>query len=314
MNKAFIFPGQGSQVVGMGKELYDNFNCAKEVFEEVNEALNQKLSKIIFEGPIEDLTLTENTQPALMAVSMAVMNVLEREFNLDLAKACSYIAGHSLGEYSALAAGKAISIADTAKLVKTRGKAMQEAVPVGEGAMIAVLGAEIEQINEIIGKAAEDKICQIANDNSPGQIVVSGSSVAIERAIALFGAAGKKAIKLPVSAPFHSKLMMPAQEVMQNALANTVIRKPLVQIINNVSATPTDDPERIRKLLVEQVSGMVRWRETILLLREKNINMTVEIGAGKVLTGLTKRIDKEMQSISLQTIQDIEEFAKNYLA
>lgn len=307
MKKAFIFPGQGSQFVGMGKDLVEAFPVARQVFEEVDEALSQHLSTIIFEGPVDALTLTENTQPALMAVSMAIVRVLETEGNLTLHDCCSYIAGHSLGEYTALAAAGALSLADAARLLKIRGQAMQKAVPFGLGGMAALLGVNIEEATEIaITATAGSDICAIANDNAPGQIVLSGSVASIDRAIACATAAGKRSVRLAVSAPFHSPLMLPAAKVMEEALESVTIHPLQIPLIANVTAQPVMQPDIIKKLLVQQVSGMVRWRETISYLKNQQVEKIVEIGAGKVLTGLTKRIDKELESLSVQTPADIE--------
>jgi [acyl-carrier-protein] S-malonyltransferase len=310
MKKAFVFPGQGSQFVGMGKDIAEAFPIASQVFEEVDNALNQNLSKIIFEGPIEELTLTANTQPALMAVSLALIKLLKHEVKIDVEKYCTFVAGHSLGEYSALAAADAISITDTARLLRIRGSAMQEAVPFGKGGMAAVLGCSFEEVQALAKQAAEGQVCQIANDNSDGQIVISGNVEAIDRAVAIAAAQGKKAIKLVVSAPFHSGLMKPAEEIMHEALAETKILKPAVPLIANVIASQTSEPSEIRELLEKQVTGMVRWRESVQYMKKQGITNIIEIGAGKVLANLTKRIDKEIEAISLQTPQDIEEFAK----
>ena len=304
MKKAFVFPGQGSQFVGMGKEVAEAFPIARHVFKEVDDALSQHLSKLIFEGPGEELTLTENTQPALMAVSIALLRVLQEQGGLDLAKDCSFIAGHSLGEYTALAAGQSISLADTARLLRIRGNAMQAAVPFGEGAMAAILGSDVEAAQLI----AEEAACEIANDNAPGQVVLSGKSTAIDRAIAIATESGKKSVRLAVSAPFHSKLMAPAAKVMEEALAEIIVHKPVVPLIANITAAQVTDPNEIRKLLVQQVVGRVRWRESMLYMKELGVDTIIEIGAGKVLTGLCKRIDKELIGISIQTPADIEAF------
>lgn len=313
MKKAFIFPGQGSQSVGMGKELADTFPIARQVFEEVDEALKQQLSGIIFAGPAEALTLTENTQPALMAVSMAVVRVLESEGRFTLTDKCTYLAGHSLGEYTALAAGGALSIADTARLLKIRGQAMQKAVPPGVGGMAALLGVDIAEATQIAAEASLNAdLCTIANDNAPGQVVLSGSVAAIDRAVASATAMGKKSVKLSVSAPFHSPLMTPAAEVMARALAEVTLHAPKVPLIANITATPVTNPDTIRELLVKQVAGMVRWRETISYMKAQDVQLTAELGAGKVLTGLTKRIEKELVGVSVQTPADIEAFLKEY--
>ena len=266
MSRAFVFPGQGSQTVGMGKEVAEAFPVAKHIFEEVDDALGQNLSKLIFEGPLDGLTLTENTQPALMATSLAILRVLEKEGNTMLANLCSYVAGHSLGEYSALAAANALTITDTAKLLRIRGKAMQEAVAPGEGGMAALLGLEFDVAMQIADKASNgEDMCQAANDNGGGQIVLSGTNAAIDRAIALAPEFGiKRAIKLPVSAPFHSAMMKPAADKMAEALSQVSVRAPSVPLIANITAEETSDPNQIRAQLVEQVTGMVRWRESVL--------------------------------------------------
>ncbi len=309
MKQAFVFPGQGSQAVGMGREFADSFKIAKETFQEVDEVLNQNLSKLIFEGPLDELTLTQNTQPALMAVSVAIMRVLEKEAKITMGD-CSYIAGHSLGEYSALAASGAISLKDTSKLLRIRGDAMQSAVPVGVGAMVAVM-ADIETCRQLAGNAAQGEVCDVANYNTKEQIVLSGHDKAIDRLIALATEQQKRAIKLNVSAPFHSQLMLPAQKIMLDALEGVNISAPSVPLIANVTAEETRDPELIRSLLVKQVTGMVRWYESILLLKEKGVTKIVEIGAGRVLSGLTKRIDKEIETISIQAPSDIDSFVKS---
>lgn len=311
MTKAFVFPGQGSQAVGMGRDLAGAFVCAREVFEEVDEALGQKLCRLMFEGPEGDLTLTENAQPALMAVSMAVMRVLEKEGGLDIARACSHVAGHSLGEYSAHAAAGTFSLADTARLLKTRGRAMQAAVPVGVGAMAALLGLDIEAAREVAAAAAGKDVCTAANDNAPGQVVVSGTKEAVERAIALAAERGaKRSVLLPVSAPFHCALMKPAADAMAEALAAVAMKAPRVPVVANVTADVVRDVEDIRRLLVEQVTGAVRWRESVLFMKEKGVDSLVEIGAGKVLSTLARRIDREIAAVSLNGPADIEAFLK----
>ena len=307
MSRAFVFPGQGSQAVGMGKVLAEASPVARELFEEVDDALSQKLSKLMFEGPEDELTLTENAQPALMAVSMALIRVLEKEGGIIVADKADFVAGHSLGEYSALAAAGAFGVADAARLLKTRGKAMQEAVPVGEGAMAALLGLDIEKVADIAREAAGDEVCDIANDNSDGQVVVSGSRAAVERAVALAGEAGaRRSVLLPVSAPFHCALMAPAAEVMQAALAETSITPPNPRLIANVTADEVTDPDEIRALLFKQVTGMVRWRESVLAMKAKGVDTLIEVGSGKVLTGLVRRIDRELTGISVQGPDDIE--------
>jgi [acyl-carrier-protein] S-malonyltransferase len=311
MTRAFLFPGQGSQAIGMGKAIADAFAPAREVFQEVDDALSQKLSKIMWEGPESDLVLTENAQPAIMAASIAVVRVLEREMSLDVAKHARLVAGHSLGEYSALCAAGAFTLADTARLLKTRGQAMQSAVPVGEGGMIALIGAEIEQAEEVARQAAAaGGTCVVANDNAPGQVVISGSADAIARAPDIAKALGiKRAMPLAVSAPFHSPLMQPAADRMAEVLAAVAIRPLAVPVLANVTAAEANDPEAVRRLLVEQVTGRVRWRESILALKSLGVETTVEFG-GKVLTGMVKRIDPSLQMISLETPADLEAFGK----
>jgi [acyl-carrier-protein] S-malonyltransferase len=309
MQPAFVFPGQGSQAVGMGKDLAQAFPIARQVFEEVDEALKQKLSKIIFEGPDTDLVLTENAQPALMAVSLAVVRVLETEGGYSLAAKGRFVAGHSLGEYSALAAAGTFSLADAARLLKRRGQAMQQAVPVGKGAMAALLGLDLEAAQKVAKEAAGDDVCSAANDNAPGQVVVSGTKEAVERAAALAPAhGGKRAIMLPVSAPFHCALMAPAADVMADALAAVTMNRPQLPVVNNVTATATDSVYEIRRLLVEQVTGTVRWRECVLFMKQNGVDTLVELGSGKVLSGLAKRIDKDLAGISIGTPADIEKF------
>jgi [acyl-carrier-protein] S-malonyltransferase len=312
MQRAFVFPGQGSQKVGMGLTLKECFPEAREVFQEVDEVLGQKLSKLIFEGPEEDLKLTSNTQPALMAVSLAVLRVLEKQGGFDLASRAKFVAGHSLGEYSALCAARALSLADTARLLRKRGDAMQKAVPVGVGGMAALLGADMDIANEIAAAVSVNgEICAAANDNATGQVVISGHMGAIDRAIALATEKGlKRCVKLPVSAPFHCVLMQPAADVMREALAEVEIKKPVVPVVANVVAEAVSDPNQIRDLLVRQVTGSVRWRESVLYMKAQGVEQLVECGAGNVLAGLTKRIDKDMAAVSLQTPEDIETFLK----
>jgi len=313
MARAFVFPGQGSQVVGMGRELAAAFADARDVFGEVDEALGQKLSALMFEGPDTDLTLTENAQPALMAVSLAVVQVLRKQGGLDLAKAAAFVAGHSLGEYSALCAAGTFTLADTARLLKLRGRSMQKAVPVGQGAMAALMGAELEAAQAIAADASAEtgKVCATANDNAPGQVVISGDVAAVDRAIAIAAARGfKRAIRLPVSAPFHCPLMAPAAEAMAEALSGVALKAPVVPVVANVTATAVTDPEEIRRLLVEQVTGLVRWREGMLYIKAQGVDTVVELGSGKVLTGLAKRIDKDLAGVSVQTPADIEAFLK----
>lgn len=311
MTRAFVFPGQGSQAVGMGRELAEAFEVARHTFEEVDDALNQRLSRLMVEGPEADLTLTENAQPALMAVSVAVMRVLASEGGVDLSKHATFVAGHSLGEYSALCAAGAFSLGDTARLLKLRGQAMQKAVPVGKGAMAALLGADRDQAQAIAADAAQGEVCSIANDNSVGQVVISGSADAIDRAIALAAERGlKRSVRLPVSAPFHCSLMQPAADAMAEALANVTISAPVVPVVANVTASAVSDPNAIRRLLVEQVTGMVRWRECVLYMKEQGVERLVEVGSGKVLAGLTKRIDKDLAAVSVGTPADVESFLK----
>lgn len=307
--RAFTFPGQGSQVVGMGRDLAETYQEARNVFAEVDDALGQKLSAIIFDGPEETLRLTENAQPALMAVSVAVVRVLQSR-GVALADHAAYVAGHSLGEYSALCAAGTFSLADAARLLKTRGQAMQKAVPVGEGAMAAILGIEFEALSDIAAAASLDQVCDIANDNAPGQIVISGNRAAVERAMELAKEHGaKRALPLPVSAPFHSRLMVPAAEVMHEALAVVAMHAPVVPLVANVLARPISDPDEIRKRLVEQVTGMVRWTECVnWLTGEGGVTQLVELGAGKVLSGLAKRINPEANAVSIGTSADIDAF------
>jgi [acyl-carrier-protein] S-malonyltransferase len=309
MTRAFIFPGQGSQAVGMGLALSQGFAAARLVFEEVDEALKQKLSKLMFEGPESDLVLTENAQPALMAVSMAALRVLEAEGGWRLADKASYVAGHSLGEYSALAAAGALGLSDAARLLKLRGQAMQKAVPVGVGAMAALLGPDLEQVQKIAKQAADDTktVCGVANDNSPGQVVVSGAKEAVERAIAIATEQGvKRSVMLPVSAPFHCALMQPAADAMEEALAKATIKQPLVPVVTNVTAQPVSDAATIAKLLVQQVTATVRWRESVLAMKALGVAKMYELGAGKVLAGLVKRIDKEIEASSVGAPADVE--------
>jgi len=309
MAVAFIFPGQGSQQVGMGKALADAYPEAGAVFDEVDEALGEKLSDIIWQGPEERLTLTANAQPALMAVSLAVVRVLEAK-GVEIAGAAKYVAGHSLGEYSALAAAGALTIADAARLLRLRGSAMQKAVPVGEGAMAALLGLDYPAAVEIAGEAAGFGVCQAANDNAPGQVVVSGARTAVERAIEIAAHKGaKRAILLPVSAPFHCALMAPAAEAMAEALARTEIRPASVPVVCNVTAMPVSDPEEIRKRLVEQITGTVRWRESVTFMARNGVDTLYELGAGRILTGLAKRIDRALNAQAIGTPEEIEAHA-----
>jgi len=309
MKKALLFPGQGSQTVGMGKELYAQFPAAREVFDEVDAALSEKLSAIIFEGPQDKLTLTENAQPAIMATSIAALRVLEKEYGFSVAKHATYVAGHSLGEYSALCAAGALSLTDTARLLRVRGLAMQQAVPAGRGAMAALLGADIEQANAIAQEAAQDGVCSVANDNAPGQVVISGTKDAVERAIEIAKGKGiKRAIMLEVSAPFHCPLMAPAAGIMQDALGAAKFAAPCVPVVANVTAQAESDPAKLRALLVDQVTGVVRWRESMQYMQSQGITSALEIGAGKVLAGLMKRIAPEVSSVSIGTPADLEAF------
>jgi len=311
MTRAFLFPGQGSQAVGMGKDLAGAFAAARLVFQEVDDALSQKLSSLMFEGPEADLTLTENAQPALMAVSVAVARVLEQDFGVNLAAKGAYAAGHSLGEYSALCAMGAISLSDTAKLLKLRGQSMQKAVPVGEGAMAALLGAELEQALTVVAEAAQGEIVGCANDNGGGQVVISGKKTAVERAIEVAKTKGiKRAMLLPVSAPFHCAMMQPAADAMAEALANANVQPPRLPIVSNVTAKGETNPADIRKLLVQQVTGLVRWRESMQWLKGQGVTQAVELGSGKVLAGLLKRIDKDVEPLSLGQPAEIEAWAK----
>jgi [acyl-carrier-protein] S-malonyltransferase len=311
MTRAFVFPGQGSQAVGMGGDLLATFPVARETLEEIDDALGRNLTKLIASGPPEDLTLTENAQPALMAISMAVLRVIETEGNIDISTSCAFVAGHSLGEYSALAAARSLGLADTARLLNIRGQAMQKAVPVGEGGMAALLGAEMDQAREIADEAAQGEVCSPANDNAPGQIVLSGAMSAIDRAIEIAGEKGiRRSIKLPVSAPFHCAMMAPAADVMEKALSEIDLVRPVVPVMANVTAAPAENPDDIRRLLVEQVTALVRWRESVLAMRDAGVDTLIELGAGKVLTGLTKRIDREMTSMNVETPEDIEAVLK----
>jgi [acyl-carrier-protein] S-malonyltransferase len=311
MTRAFLFPGQGSQAIGMGKALADAFVPAREVFQEVDDALSQKLSALMWEGPEDELTLTENAQPAIMALSIAIIRVLQKEAGLDLARHARLVAGHSLGEYSALSAAGAFALGDTARLLKTRGQAMQSAVPVGEGAMTALIGADIDVAEAVAKEAAGDDVCVVANDNAPGQVVLSGAKAAMDRVPDIAKAKGvKRTIPLSVSAPFHCSLMQPAADVMAEALAKVNIRPLAVPVLSNVTAQEASEPETVRRLLVEQVTSRVRWRESMLALRNLGIDTTVEMGGNKVLTGMMRRIDKDIQTITLDTPAEIEAFAK----
>lgn len=308
MARAFTFPGQGSQSVGMGKDLFDQFAEARAVFAEVDDALGQKLSTLIFEGPEETLTLTANAQPALMAVSIAVLRVIEAR-GKTLPDLCAYVAGHSLGEYTALCAAGTFSLSDTARLLRIRGNAMQAAVPAGKGAMAAIIGLEHDDVAAACAEASAKGACQIANDNGGGQLVISGLKEAVEAAAALATDKGaKRAIMLPVSAPFHSSLMQPAAEAMREALAGVARHAPVVPVVANVRAAPVTDPAEIADLLVEQVTGQVRWRETVGWFAANGVDTLVEAGSGKVLSGLARRIDRNVTTIALNTPADIEAF------
>ena len=310
MSRAFVFPGQGAQIIGMGKALAAAYPAAKAVFDEVDEALGERLSDLIWSGDPEALTLTKNAQPALMATSLAGMRALEAE-GVTMA-AVDYVAGHSLGEYSALAASGAISLPDTARLLRTRGSAMQEAVPVGMGAMAALLGLDFDTVVSLAAEAADGQVCQAANDNDPGQVVVSGDKTAIERAVELAKAKGaKRAILLPVSAPFHCALMAPAAEIMAQALADVTILSPAVPVIANVSAKPVSDPNEIRQLLVAQVTGAVRWRETVSWLGAHGVTDVWEIGAGKALSGMVRRIERSIACRAVSTPEDVTSAVQN---
>ncbi|MFN3853649.1 MAG: ACP S-malonyltransferase [Phreatobacter sp.] len=309
MSVAFTFPGQGSQAVGMGKALADAFPEARAVFDEVDAALGEKLSVLMWEGPIETLTLTENAQPALMAASLAAMRVLQAEAGLDLARDAAFVAGHSLGEYSALAAAGSLSLADTARLLRIRGRAMQAATPVGTGAMAAILGLEFEDVAQVAAQAAGDEVCQAANDNGGGQVVISGHRAAVERACELAKARGaKRAIPLPVSAPFHCALMQPAAEAMAEALARVEVRAPVVPLVANVLAAPVSDPAEIVRRLVEQVTGTVRWRECVASMAAAGVTTFYEVGTGKVLSGLVRRIAERATGIAIGTPEDVAAF------
>jgi [acyl-carrier-protein] S-malonyltransferase len=309
MTTAFVFPGQGSQSVGMGKALAEAYPAARAVFDEVDAALGQKLSAVIWEGPAEELTLTANTQPALMAVSLAAIRVLQGEAGLDLAKDSAFVAGHSLGEYSALCAASTFSIADTARLLRIRGDAMQKAVPPGAGAMAALIGVDLDGARELAAAAAQGEVCEAANDNGGGQVVISGSKAAVERAVAMAPERGiKRAVMLPVSAPFHCALMQPAADAMREALAGVTMSAPAAPVMANVGAAPLTDPAAIRDSLVAQVTGTVRWRECVEAMAQAGVTRFVEVGSGKVLAGLIRRIAPEAQTISIQTADDIAAF------
>jgi [acyl-carrier-protein] S-malonyltransferase len=310
MSLAFTFPGQGSQAVGMGKALADAFAPARAVFEEVDAVLGEKLSKLIWEGPAEALMLTENAQPALMATSVAAMRVLEAEAGVDLARHAQFVAGHSLGEYSALAAARALTLADTARLVRIRGRAMQRAVPVGSGAMAALLGLDFDQAVAVAEEAARGEVCQAANDNGGGQVVVSGNTAAVERAVEIAKAKGaRRATMLAVSAPFHCALMQPAAEAVAAALAEIKVMSPVVPVVANVLVKPISDPDDIVRALVAQITGTVRWRESVMLMASAGVTTFCELGAGKVLSGLLKRIVNGASGVSVATPDDVKAFA-----
>lgn len=312
MTRALVFPGQGSQAVGMGRDLAAAFPLARQTFQEVDDALHQNLSRLMFEGPAADLVLTENAQPALMAVSLATMRVLVGDGGLDLRRDVAFVAGHSLGEYSALAAAQALTVSDAARLLKRRGLAMQRAVPVGSGAMAALLGLDLAAARDVAAEASEGEICAAANDNGPGQVVVSGDKAAVERAVALAAQRGaRRAVMLDVSAPFHCALMEPAARAMEDALTEISLREPLVPLVANVTAEAVRVPDTIRQLLVEQVTGMVRWHESVLYMKGQGVGQMAEIGAGRVLGGLAKRIDRELTVLPVGTPAEIEAFLKS---
>ena len=305
-HSAFTFPGQGSQHVSMGADLAENFAAARAVFDEVDEVLGQPLSRLMSEGPEDELTLTQNAQPALMAVSMAVMRVLEQEHGFVLAEQAKYVAGHSLGEYSALAAAGSLSVADAARLLRLRGQAMQAAVPVGEGAMAALMGLDLEAVHEVAREAAQGDVCQVANDNAPGQVVISGAKAAVDRAVELARERGaRRSMLLPVSAPFHCALMQPAADAMAQALGETDVSAPCVPVIVNVRAAPETDPDSLRAWLVEQVTGTVRWRESVEFMVGEGVERVYEAGAGKVLSGLARRIARSLDTAAIGTAEDI---------
>jgi [acyl-carrier-protein] S-malonyltransferase len=313
MKRAFVFPGQGSQAVGMGRGLAEAFQAARDLFAEVDETLSQPLSRLMFEGPESDLTLTENAQPALLAASLAVIRVLESEGGLKFGRHVAFVAGHSLGEYSALAAARAVTVVDAVRLVKLRGQTMQRAVPVGTGAMAALLGLDIEAARAVAVEAirgAPHDVCAVANDNAPGQVVVSGHRQAIERAIAIARERGARSVILPVSAPFHSPLMSPAAEVMKGALDETELHPPLVPLVANLSASTISEPDEIKHQLVGQVTAMVRWRESMCYLKTAEVGEVAEIGSGRVLTGLSRRIDPALAACSVSTAAEVDAFMK----
>ena len=305
MSRAFIFPGQGAQTIGMGRDLAETYAAARAVFEEVDEALGQNLSHLIWEGDQDELTLTANAQPALMATSMAAVRALEAE-GFAFTEHASFVAGHSLGEYSALCAAGSLSVADTAKLLRIRGDAMQKATPKGQGAMAAILGLDFDTVADLASDAAEGDVCQAANDNDPAQVVISGHAAAVERAVELAKARGaKRAVMLPVSAPFHCALMQPAADAMAEALATVTLNAPVVPLVGNVMAGPTDDPALIRDNLITQVTGRVRWRESVMWMARNDVTEAWEVGAGKALSGMVKRIAREMETKAIGTAADI---------
>tara|TARA_B100000780_G_scaffold267777_1_gene225165 strand:- start:3564 stop:4487 length:924 start_codon:yes stop_codon:yes gene_type:complete len=304
--KALLFPGQGSQIVGMGSEFFNNFEVVKKIFSEADDTLNFKISKLILEGPAADLKLTKNTQPAIMAVSYSIFCVLKKEYNINIDQ-FKYFAGHSLGEYTALVSSEALTFTDAIYLLQERGKAMQEAVPVGEGSMLAVLGCDVDQINSYISKLKSKKVCEIANDNSIGQIIVSGSTESVNELEEKLKENKKKSILLPVSAPFHCSLMNIAAEKMKDKINNTEFKESKIEIINNVNALPEKNPKIIKKLLIDQICSKVRWRESVLFMEKNGVNEFIEIGPGKVLSGLVKRITNECKSKSINSIQDMKD-------
>ena len=304
--KALLFPGQGSQIVGMGSEFFNNFEVVKKIFSEADDTLNFKISKLILEGPAAELKLTKNTQPAIMAVSYSIFCVLKKEYNINIDQ-FKYFAGHSLGEYTALVSSEALTFTDAIYLLQERGKAMQEAVPVGEGSMLAVLGCNVDQINSYISKLKSKKVCEIANDNSIGQIIVSGSTESVNELEEKLKENKKKSILLPVSAPFHCSLMNIAAEKMKDKINNTEFKESKIEIINNVNALPEKNPKIIKKLLIDQICSKVRWRESVLFMEKNGVNEFIEIGPGKVLSGLVKRITNESKSKSINSIQDMKD-------